>query len=195
MSPTDFGLSYLSDDPTLPTSRCPPLTEPIRLDDVLDTSILDSDPVDGPATLTKPYSIIGDPETSATDDGERHPQNVSRWDRIPMGTFRHTRDVSDGPSNLTYGDIIRSSLFDGVWPSDRGHNKPSSTPSKKGEGKRKSFWSCTVLPTQVVFLNEVCGSGHAHPDISPRHDARSRRDGDHTPNGSTISQNSHNPLL
>ena len=167
MSPTHFGLPSPSDDPTLPTSPCLPLTEPIRLDDVLDTSILDSDPVDAPATLSKPYSIISDPETNATDDDERHLQNVSRWDRIPMGTLRYTRD---GPSNLAYDDIIRGSPFDGVWPSDKGRNKPSGTPSKKGNGKREGL----VPPTQVVFLNEVCRSGDAHPDISPRHYACSR---------------------
>ena len=172
MSPTHFGLPSPCDDPTFPTSPHLPLAEPIRLDDVLDTSILDSDTVDAPAALSKPYSIIGEPE-SATDDGERHLQNLSRWDRIPMSTFRQTREsghVSDGPSNLAYGDIIRSSPFNGVWPSDRGHNKPSGTPSKKGKGKRKSSLNMDISPV-----------------ILPR-------DGDLTPNGSTIGQNSHNPL-
>ncbi|KAH9044246.1 hypothetical protein EDB84DRAFT_813335 [Lactarius hengduanensis] len=175
MSPTHFGLPSLSDDPIL-TSPCLPLTEPIRLDDVLDTSILDSDPVDAPATPSKPYDIIGEPETSTTDDRERHLQNLSRWDRIPMSTFRHTREsghVSDGPSNLAYGDIIRSSPFNGVWPSDRGHNKPSGSPSKKGKGKRKGSLTMVISPV-----------------ILPVRD----RDGDHTPNGPTIGQNNHNPL-
>ena len=176
MSPTHFGVPSLSDDPALPTLPCPPLAEPIRLDDVLDTSILDSDPADAPSTLSKPYSIIGEPEASATEDGERHLQNLSRWDRIPMGTFRHTREsghVSDGPSNLAYGDIIRSSPFNGLWPSDRGPNKSSGSPSKKGKGKRKGSLNMDISPV-----------------ILPVRD----RDGDHTPNGSTISQNSHNPL-
>ncbi len=175
MSPTQFGFPSLSDDP-IPTSPCLLLTEPIRLDDVLDTSILDSDPADAPATPSKPYSIIGEPETSAADDRERHLQNLSRWDRIPMSTFRHTREsghVSDGPSNLAYGDIIRSSPFNGVWPSDRGHNKPSGSPSKKGKGKRKGSLNMVISPV-----------------ILPVRD----RDGDHTPNGSTIGQNNHNPL-
>ncbi|KAI9440500.1 hypothetical protein H4582DRAFT_1812111, partial [Lactarius indigo] len=175
MSPTHFGLPSLSDDP-IPTSPCLPLSEPIRLDDVLDTSILDSDPVDTPATPSKPYDIIGEPETSATDDRERHLQNLSRWDRVPMSTFRHTREsghVSDGPSNLAYGDIIRSSPFNGVWSSDRGHNKPSGSPSKKGKGKRKGSLNMVISPV-----------------ILPVRD----RDGDHTPNGPTIGQNNHNPL-
>lgn len=176
MSPTHLGFPSLSDDPTLPTPPCLPLAEPIRLDDVLDASILDSDPADAPSTLSKPYSIIGEPDASATDDGKRHLQNLSRWDRIPMGTFRHTREsghVSDGPSNLTYGDIIRSSPFNGVWPSDRSHNKSSGSPSKKGKGRRKTSLNMDISPV-----------------ILPVRD----RDGDHTPNGSAISQNSHNPL-
>ncbi|KAF8271593.1 hypothetical protein EI94DRAFT_1720136 [Lactarius quietus] len=170
MSPTHFEVPSLSDDLTLPAPPCLPLNEPIRLDDVLDTSILDSDPADASATLSKPYSIIGETEASATDDVERHLHNLSRWDRIPMGTFRHTRE-SDGPSNLAYDDIIRSSPFNGVWSSDRGHNKSTGSPSRKGKGKRK---------------------GSLNMDISP---VILPRDGDHTPpNGSTISQNSHNPL-
>ncbi len=175
MSPTQIGFPSHSDDPPLPTSPGLPLTEPIRLDDVLDTSILYSDPVEGPANFNKYPSIISEPEASVTDDGERHLQNLSRWDRIPMGTFRHTREsghVDDGSSNLAYGDIIRSSPFNGVWPSERGKTKPPGSPSKKGKGRK----------------------GSVNMDISPVILPVRDRDGDHSPNGPTIGQTRHSPL-
>ncbi|KAI0272674.1 hypothetical protein BC834DRAFT_840888 [Gloeopeniophorella convolvens] len=181
MSPTPFGivLPALSDNPTLPTSPDLPLTEPIRLDDVLDTSILDSDPIDAPSTPVKSYSIIGEPDTSATEDGGHHLQSLDRWDRIPMGTFRRTREIgplSDGPSDLTFGGAIRSSPFSGVWPSDRNSNQESGSPSKKGKGKKNRSQN-----RMGVVISPV---------IMPVRD----RDGDHTPTGHASGQNSHNPL-
>jgi len=180
-SPTPFGLPSLSDEPTLLTSPdlSLPLAEPFRLDDVLDPSILDSDPMDAPATHGQPDSTIDDPEVSATDDGERHLQCLSRWDRIPMSTFRHTRETrpsSDGPGELAYGSIIRNSPFNGVWPLDRSHNRPTGSPSKKGKGKRKG------------------PRGQADMDISPVILPVRDRDGDHTPTGHSTSQSSHGPL-
>ncbi|KAI0305936.1 hypothetical protein B0F90DRAFT_1666084 [Multifurca ochricompacta] len=177
LSPTIHGVPSLSDDPALLTSPGLPPAEPIRLDDVLDTSILDSDPVDAPATPRIPCSIIGDPETSPTDDGVHHLQSLSRWDRIPMGTFRRTREsgpLSDGPGELPYDNIIRSSPFSGMWPSDRNHNPPSGSPSRKCKGKKSSRKVDMVIS----------------PVIMPVRD----RDGDHTPTGHAIGQNNHGPM-
>jgi hypothetical protein len=52
-----FGLPSLSDEPTRLTSPSLLPAEPIRLDDVLDTSILDSDPVDAPPILEQPVIL------------------------------------------------------------------------------------------------------------------------------------------
>jgi hypothetical protein len=178
-SPTPFGLPALSEDTTLLASLDLPLTEPIRLDDVLDTSILASDPFDTSATPGKPLSIIGDPEASATDDGGRHLQSLSRWDRIPMGTFRRTREnglLSDGPGELAYGSIIRSSPFNGVWPSGTGHNQSPGSSSKKGKGKKKSSRSRVDMVISPVIM--------------PVRD----RDSDPTPTKHTTGQNGHGPL-
>jgi hypothetical protein len=112
--------------------------------------------------------IIGEPKTSVTDDGECRLQNLSCWDRIPMGSFRRTRDLSDGPSNLAYGDIIRSSPFIGVWPSDRDHDKPSGTPSKKGKCKNTVY-----PPTDPPSVKAVTPShSHAKTSRDKMHDGR-----------------------
>jgi hypothetical protein len=63
-------------------------TDAIDLDDVLDSSFLDSDPIvfdsDAPQNWLSPST----PTTSASIE------NLSRWDRIPVGTFRQTRETS-----------------------------------------------------------------------------------------------------
>jgi len=135
--------------------------------------------MEAPATHGQLDNTIDDPEVSATDDGERHLQCLSRWDRVPMSTFRHTREnrpSSDGPRELAYGSIIRNSPFNGVWPSHESHNQPTGSPSKKGKGKRKGSRSRADMLISPVIL-PVCD-----------------RDGDHTPTGHSTGQSSHGPL-
>ncbi|KAF8582753.1 hypothetical protein K439DRAFT_1635027 [Ramaria rubella] len=57
----------------------------IDLDDVLDASFLDSD---------------DSAETAANTSGERHLRNLSRWDRVPMSTFRRSRAAHMEESNV-----------------------------------------------------------------------------------------------
>jgi hypothetical protein len=134
--------------------------------------------VDAPTTPGQPRDTIGDPEASA-DDGERYLQSLSRWDRIPMATFRRTREncpLSDGTGDLSFGSIIRNSPFTGVWPSDRNHGQSSGTPSKKSKGKKRGSINRVDMDISPVIL--------------PVHD----RDGDHTPTGHATGQTCHGPL-
>jgi hypothetical protein len=135
--------------------------------------------MDGPTTFGQSRDTIGDPEASATDDGERYLQSLSRWDRIPMGTFRRTREncpLSDGAGEHPYGSIIRNSPFNGVWPSDRNHGQPFGSPSKKGKGKKRA------------------SRNRVDMDISPVIMPVRDRDGDHTPTGHASGQTCHGPL-
>jgi len=96
-----------------------------------------------------------------------------------MGTFRRTREycpLSDGPGELPYGSVIRNSPFNGVWPSDKSHNKPAGSPSKKGKAKRRGSRSRVDMDISPVIL--------------PVRD----RDGDHILTGHSTSQTSHGPL-
>lgn len=77
-----------------PSSETPPdisLGEPIQLDDVLDPTFLDSEPE--MQTQTIPDS----------EGEQRLVQSLSRWDRVPVGAFRLTREsvasTSDVPTS------------------------------------------------------------------------------------------------
>jgi hypothetical protein len=96
-----------------------------------------------------------------------------------MGTFRRSREngpLSDGPGEPPYVSVIRNSPFNGVWPSDKSHNKPSDSPSKKGKARRRGSRSRVDMDISPVIL--------------PVRD----RDGDHTPTGHATGQTSHSPL-
>lgn len=70
------------------TSDDPSSTEAIDLDDVLDASFLDSDPLFEPTSPQHGWLSPSTP-TSAVPT-----ENLTRWDRIPVGTFRRTRETS-----------------------------------------------------------------------------------------------------
>ncbi|KAI0060942.1 hypothetical protein BV25DRAFT_1839279 [Artomyces pyxidatus] len=185
-SPSPFGLLDASDDAPPPSSPSLTPAEPIRLDDVLDASLLDSDPFDNPAHVAS-SSTAGDPETSAAEDAERHLQSLSRWDRIPMGTFRRTREsglMSDSAAELTYGGMLRSSPFSGMWQ-DGKDGGPSSSPlarknkasKKNAKGSMDVVISPVILPMRDGDHTPTNGQGgYTPPHSKPRKERESRRD-------------------
>ncbi|KAH9888909.1 hypothetical protein C8Q73DRAFT_171380 [Cubamyces lactineus] len=64
-------------------------TEAIELDDVLDSSLLDSEP-----STQDCDTDIPDPHSQSSPIKGSHIQSLSRWDRIPMATFRRTRETA-----------------------------------------------------------------------------------------------------
>ncbi|KAH9852082.1 hypothetical protein C2E23DRAFT_922529 [Lenzites betulinus] len=64
-------------------------TEAIELDEVLDSSLLDSEP-----STQDCDTDIPDPHSQSSPIKGSHIQNLSRWDRIPMATFRRTRETA-----------------------------------------------------------------------------------------------------
>lgn len=136
-----------SDEPSSQTTPEPSLTEPIELDDVLDSSYLNSEP-----------------ETSlwngSASEGElhRHLQSLSRWDRVPVGTFRFTRESAassnDIPSSpgwasetpktstsdvLSYSNVMKSSPLSTMLWHDKG------PPPKANPGKNRAVDISPVL--------------------------------------------------
>ncbi|OSD03013.1 hypothetical protein PYCCODRAFT_1467320 [Trametes coccinea BRFM310] len=99
-------------------------TEAIELDDVLDSSLLDSEPstqegeTDAPGDANSLSSPIKGPGS--------HMHSLSRWDRIPMATFRRTRETAtasgvDGAASDTgLGNVLQyrgvGALMGGMAP-------------------------------------------------------------------------------
>jgi hypothetical protein len=67
----------------------PSSTDVIDLDDVLDASMLDSEP-----TYDSDEPSKGPWATSKIPVGGTHVHNLNRWDRIPVAAFRRTRETS-----------------------------------------------------------------------------------------------------
>src|ERR1700691_2459149 len=91
------------------TSSDHPPAEAIDLHDVLDVSFLDAEPAD---TLALSTTSASEGEAS-----RRHLNSMNRWDHIPMGTFRRTREsgaiISDSASTSWQAETPR------VSPADR----------------------------------------------------------------------------
>jgi len=134
---------------------------PVDLSDVLESSFLDED-----------LPMTSDPIPFSYDPDD-HFKNLSRWDRVPVGTFRRTRlhtvaetthrPTQASPSNhvsdgFSYGAISRGpfpspSLESALW-SEHGNVKPRDV---KGKGKavpqpqRKKKVKRGVLISPVIF--------------------------------------------
>ncbi|KAG1831300.1 hypothetical protein EV424DRAFT_1372699 [Suillus variegatus] len=140
-----------SDEPSSHTTPEPSLAEPIELDDVLDSSYLDSEP----------EMSLGN-GTASEGELHRHLQSLSRWDRVPVGTFRFTRESAvssnDIPSSpgwaseppktatsdvLSYSNVMKSSPLSTMLWHDKGP-PPKATPRKN----RSVVISPVILPVR-----------------------------------------------
>ncbi|EMD39044.1 hypothetical protein CERSUDRAFT_112740 [Gelatoporia subvermispora B] len=92
-SATDPTLSSAQSSDETPTQTNVPTselssTDAIDLDDVLDSSFLDSEPLAHDHESQSLETVT----TGNSAPGGTHIKNLSRWDRIPMATFRRTRE-------------------------------------------------------------------------------------------------------
>ncbi|KAF8845234.1 hypothetical protein BDN67DRAFT_557288 [Paxillus ammoniavirescens] len=164
---TPSSLPPPSDEPSSEATPAISLGEPIQLDDVLDPTFLDSEP---------------DTQTQTASEGEhRHVQSLNRWDRVPVGAFRLTREsaasTSDIPTSpgwtpepakstvpdiLSYGNVLRSSpLHTMLW-----HDKNAVK-----ETPRKSKAVMDVIISPVLF--PVRDGDHTPTDVPHNHDLHS----------------------
>jgi hypothetical protein len=128
-SDNDFG----SPSPSVPLStlieeETEPLAESIDLDDVLDASFLASESSEASDNcLLKRTSGAVEEDDKLSPGG--HMQNLSRWDLIPVGAFRQTREnggwSSDNHphtphSSVDYTNIMKSSPLSALmWPKEK----------------------------------------------------------------------------
>lgn len=151
------------------TSDDPSSTEAIDLDDVLDAAFLDSEPsLDEPGTPSQSNNWLS-PSTPS------HSENLNRWDRIPVATFRRTRETpmlestpgsDNGLANL-YSALLSNEML--------GTPKSKSTKPKGSSSKRygRNGAASNALVISPVLLPVL--------------------DGDRTPTGG--GQSLYNPFL
>ncbi|OBZ66408.1 hypothetical protein A0H81_13521 [Grifola frondosa] len=126
--------------------------EAIDLDDVLDASLLDSEPT------TQDY----DTETVELASSSSHAKsgillkNLNRWDRIPMATFRRTRETAtasgvDGSAGSDNGLGVYGGM--GAMISNSMFAPPKSTDKKpRGSGGSRSKFKHANLIVSPVLL-------------------------------------------
>lgn len=114
----------------------PPSTDAIDLDDVLDASMLDSEPAynsDEPST--------GSWATPKTPVSGTHTRSLTRWDRIPVATFRRTRETpmletapaSDNGASSRFVSI--GALNDDMLGTPKPGTKSKALLKKRSKGK------------------------------------------------------------
>ncbi|KAF7797198.1 hypothetical protein EIP86_008390 [Pleurotus ostreatoroseus] len=150
--PTPLSSDDISPHSQIPTSDGPSSTEAIDLDDVLDPSFMDSDP------------MMSEPETPVQSTWIE-PRILNRWDRIPVATFRRTRETSllEG----TTSDTSLGSRYTGIGhfvqddmlgtPKTRGGKKSSN---KRSKGRRDML---VVSPVLLPIRDEELTPTHGTP--------------------------------
>lgn len=159
-------------------------TDAIELDDVLDSSLLDSEPPTEGFETDIPGSLS---ESSPIKSGASpHLHNLSRWDRIPMTTFRRTREsatasgvdgaVSDGGMGVLQYHRGIGAMMGGMAlftpPRPLGLDKMSRASARKRKGRSHGS-SPTLLPARdgalgSPFVPAASSSYQAHPNKSKK---------------------------
>lgn len=169
-------------------SEEPPSTDAIDLDDVLDASMLDSEPE---SSVFEPLdSSQNSWDLSRTPINGTHMRNLTRWDRIPVATFRRTRQVSmlestpmpdSNPSNkfANIGALNNDMLG---TPKPDGKSKYTSSLKKHAKGKSKAnllVVSPVLMPVRDgdrTPTNSGPSSYNPFQQHDPFHQQGSRRD-------------------
>lgn len=171
----------------VPSTDSPPSTDLIELDDVLDASLLESETaaVDSDAASQDPYT----PRTPATFGS--HIKNLTRWDRIPVATFRRTREnsliegtpVSDnglGGRFPNMGALVSNDMLATPKPTGKSKKLVNGSVAKRSKGKSPMnllIISPVLLPVRDGDRTPTnAGSSAYSPFHDPLHQQKSRRD-------------------
>lgn len=146
------------------------LAEAIELHDVLDVAFLDSDATE----------LTAGSGPSASEGESRRAQAMPRWDQVPMGTFRRTREggviISDSGSAAWQAETPRVTPADAFVQGSSHHRLLKSSPFSEitwhGRGS-------TTNPPKGKGARRMSSASRHHPILSPV--ILPVRDGDRTP--------------
>jgi len=174
ISTSSSALQDLSsnEQPAQSSSDHPP-ADAIELHDVLDVSFLDAEA--DPLALSSTSASEG-------EASRRHIHSLNRWDHIPMGTFRRTREsgaiISDGASTSWQAETPR------VFPADRmlksspfseitwhGRSNPPKATRRLSKASKNIVISPVILPVR---------DGDRTPTNIPPHHSLPHNQRDHT---------------
>ncbi|CAL1714954.1 unnamed protein product [Somion occarium] len=126
---------------TQESEDCP---DAFDLGDVLETSFLDLEPVSPERSTTDSFWSPGGFQSDAT-----HSNNLNRWDRIPVATFRRTRETAtlDYPGSDTSvgGNLVGTPLAQSILKS-RDKQSKGGQDKRKGKRAQKLVISPVLLP-------------------------------------------------
>lgn len=171
----------------MPSSDEPSSTDVIDLDDVLDASLLDSEPAafDSDDAPQDPCT----PRTPASSGP--HIKNLTRWDRIPVATFRRTREIpqiEDTPVSdkgvsgrfPNMGTLVSNDMLATPKPSGKSRKLANVSPGKRSKGKTPMnllVISPVLLPVRDGDRTPTnAGSSAYNLFHDPLHQQKSRRD-------------------
>ncbi|KAH7881799.1 hypothetical protein F5I97DRAFT_666874 [Phlebopus sp. FC_14] len=162
-----------SDEPLSEATPGITLAEPIQLDDVLDSTLIDSEPETFMQSVTD------------KEGDQPHVESLNRWDRVPVGAFRLNResatsDLSTSPAwtsepsksvseILSYGNVLKSSPLSAMLWHDKGTLK--ETP-RKSRSATDNIISPVLMP--------VRDSDHTPTHMPHNHDLHSNRHQQHS---------------
>jgi hypothetical protein len=125
------------------TSADLPPSEPIDLDDVLDSSFLDSD---------ADSQVLS--STSTEIDSRKHLKSLNRWDVISVGAFRQTLETSGNSEGLSanwtsdsgflYENMMKADTLDSLMFD----NKSDHSHERQPNASRKASVSPALLPVR-----------------------------------------------
>lgn len=150
------------------TSDDPSSTDVIDLDDVLDVSFLDSEPTMFDSDTPQNWLSPSTPTASGAAE------TLNRWDRIPVGTFRRTRETSLHESTPG-SDSGLANLYPAISAllnNDMLGTPKSKAASKKASSKKRSkSGASSALVVSPVLLPVRDGdrtpTGNGHPLYNP----------------------------
>ncbi|TDL23663.1 hypothetical protein BD410DRAFT_786910 [Rickenella mellea] len=173
--------SMSADDFMVPSSPDFPPTEPIELHDVLESSFLEAEPLDVQTTES-------DPNADGTElELHRHLQNLSRWERIPLDTFRRTR-MAGGTGGLEAINTAPHGSYRTPKPADGFSYGSSVGGMMRGSPLSATLWQSQSPPRNKKANGRANYSVLLSPVILPV------RDGEQTPTNNQ-GQNIHHHLF